>query len=122
MGWVSEEVVVDAVNDEQRHSFDAQESSSSKLERGQRVVSHAFKSLVRSLAVGTVCLSYSLTRTDLLSSTVGYAYFSNNYQQRENKKKLPALSICVWGLAGQSPLLLYSPEDLTVPSPPRFSF
>lgn len=115
---------MDAVNDEQRHSFDAQESSSSK--RGQRVqvVSHAFKSLVRSLAVGTVCLSYSLTRTDLLSSTVGYAYFSNNYQQRENKKKLPALSICVWGLAGQSPLLLlvYSPEDLTVPSPPRFSF
>lgn len=44
MGWVSEEVVVDAVNDEQRHSFDAQ-ASSSKLERGQRVVSHAFKSL-----------------------------------------------------------------------------
>lgn len=87
---------MDAVNDEQRHSFDAQESSSSTGKRGQRVVSHAFKSLVRSLAVGTVCLSYSLTRTDLLSSTVGYAYFSNNYQQRENKKKIACfLNLCM---------------------------
>lgn len=100
---------MDAVNDEQRHSFDAQESSSSK--RGQRVVSssHAFKSLVRSLAVGTVCLSYSLTRTDLLSSTVGYAYFSNNYQQRENKKKIAcSLNLCMGSSWSESSTTIFS--------------
>lgn len=53
---------MDAVNDEQRHSFDAQESFSSK--RGQRVVSHAFKSLVRSLAVAKHSVSFLFFDSD----------------------------------------------------------